>query len=304
MKKELYLFFLLYLGTITCMYAQHTFFTITRSVRGEWPSYTSPKPDEFLTVDQALKVYAFVKDSTGMEFNYSYAGCEKRAHAVSLLLKSRHIPHRKIWNIEPGTMNFVVARHVLNVTDRSGLNGNVSWPYHVAIKLFIKGPSKLDTVVVDPAIANTLINYKQWLAMQNVSDSYYTFLDPEWYSYYTINQENVYGVQMPSKMDWTFTGDYFKYSGRSLQEHWVEQALAVNKVAVVMINDKVTGPGAADMAKVNAYRKLIGNFDDVTAALQGRIPDYFQNYAADIAPYQQQYQQEFQRWVTELRPLE
>jgi len=296
------LFFLLEM--VMALYAQHTYFHIDRSAAGLTPSYTLPQADKMLSMNQALKVFAFVKDSTGIEFNYSYAGCEKRAHAISMLLKSKNIPHWKIWNIEPGTMNFVIKRHKLNVTDHSGLNGKVEWPYHVAILLFVKGTTKPDTVVIDPALSNTLIGYRQWLNLQNVSDSYYTFLDPQWYSYFTLEQLSVYGVQMPKNISPIYTGDYFTYSEFSLQNHWVEQALAVNKLAVIMIKEKVIGPTATDTVKANAYRKLISNFNEVTAALQGNVPAYFQAYATDIAPYQQQYTQEFQRWVYQLKPLE
>src|ERR1700730_15616139 len=148
------------LGTFSWARAQHHYFSVDRALVNLKPAFTTPKSEEMLSISQALKVFTFVKDSTGIEFNYSYAGCEKRAHAISLLLKKRHIPHRKIWNIEPGTMNFVAARNQLHVSDRSGLNGKVVWPYHVAILLFLKDQERADTVVVDPAISDKLIKYK------------------------------------------------------------------------------------------------------------------------------------------------
>ncbi len=303
MKRTLITLTALFLLAGNFVSAQNNYFRITFNIGyGTLPTYTPPGADKLLSAQLAQQAFLYIKDSTNMEFRYSYAGCEKRAQAISLLLKGKNIPHYKIWNFDPSIISLFNKKQRPTVPNNTHLSPTVFWPYHVGVTLFVKNGAKTDTMVIDPAVSATLISFRQWLGLQNAPNSYYTFLDPVWYNFMSVNQFKYNGDPMPNNFPHLLTGDFAKNDGISLDSLWVEEALAVNKTAMHMINDKVDAVTAPDDPRKLAYTKLIANFDNLTAALKGKVPADFP-YGAELTPYQTEFNTIRAYWKNRLAPL-
>ena len=69
-----------------------TRFTITDTQGlAKFPTFTKYEKTEILTIEEAEEIFKFIKENTNIEFKYSYGGCEKRAHAISLFLNEKKV---------------------------------------------------------------------------------------------------------------------------------------------------------------------------------------------------------------------
>ena len=271
---------------------------------GKLPTFTNYNKSELLTMNEAIEAFNYVKNETGIEWRYSYAGCEKRAHAVSLLLKGKRIKHYKIWNFDPMLISFFNKSQSPTVNSMAGLSSTVSWVYHVAILVFVEEGGKANPMVIDPALGDNILSQSKWLELQNAPSSYYTYLDPQWYNYASTDKTNPrcddVNYPFPPCVVGLLTGDFYLNDGISLSERWVEEALAVNELAMKIIQE-VIYKSELDLNVGKAFTNLVENFDNLTAALKGNI------LAEDILPYTnllEPYQKEFpvikDRWNVKL----
>ncbi len=271
---------------------------------GSMPTFTKYNESEILSMEQALTVFNYVKDETGIEWRYSYAGCEKRAHAVSLLLKGKKIKHYKIWNFDPMMISLFNKSQKPNVNSNAGLSPKVSWGYHVAILVFVKDGKEIKPMVIDPALDNKILTQQQWLNIQNAPTSYFIHLDPQWYNYATTDKfkyfcQNV-AHPFPPCMDGILTGDFFLNTDVSLTGKWVEEALAVNQLAMKIVDEIINKePTASDKKK--AFTQLVENFDELTNSLKGTIlTERIKPYSELLKPYQLQFTTIRDGWKTKL----
>lgn len=305
MKKQL--IFLLLIALQQVIIAQSKFSITYNQGFGALPTFTNYTQQDLLTLSQANQVFAYVKDSTNIEFKYSYAGCEKRAHAISLLLKAKKIKHYKIWNFDPMLISFFNKSQNPTVISKAGLSPTVSWPYHVAILIFVADQGLATPMVIDPAVSDTLLPQQKWLDLQNAPTSYYTILDPQWYNYATTDKStyrcNDTDYPPPPCISGLLTGDYFLNEGISLTDMWVEEALAVNELAIKIINGIIKKePNGSDKKAV--FIALVENFNALTAALNGTaISNELLPYAGVLKPYQKQFTEIRNRWKTKLDTL-
>lgn len=270
---------------------------------GSLPTYTQYADNEVLTMQQAEALFKYAKDSSGIEWRYSYAGCEKRAHAVSLLLNGKKVKHYKIWNFDPALISIFNKQQQPTVKSKVGLSPTISWGYHVAILVFVKVGTEAKPMVIDPALDNKILTQKAWLDLQNAPNSYYTYLDPQWYTFTSTDKYKYYcsnvPYQFPPCMHALFTGDFFLNDGISRDSLWVEEALAVNEIAVNII-DQVINKEPANSAKRKAFVDLVENFDNLTNALKASPPAEVSAYSGVFAPYQAKFIALRGAWKTKL----
>lgn len=249
-----------------------TEFKITYNMRfndGYQPTFRDFEPSESLTLDQANQVFKQIKTESGIEFRYSYGGCEDRAHAISLLLNEKGIKHRKIWNFNPYYISLFNRSQQPNINDQTGtsVNGRVGWGFHVAVLLSVKESSSVRLVVFDPAVADELLPVKKWLEAQNAPTSYYTFTDPQWFSFYTIEGQKPNDENMPKNFPPLLTGDFIKNEGPNLNDMWVEEGLAVNQIGMRIIAEVIRNEPDSSQ-KRRAFTQLVTNIDSLTCFLR------------------------------------
>ncbi len=305
MKKTLIL--LAILASQLACFAQTKFAITFNQGFGQLPTFTNYNESGLLTMKQAEDAFNYVKNDVDIEWRYSYAGCEKRAHAVSLLLKGKKVKHYKIWNFDPMMISLFNKSQKPTVNSKAGLSPKVSWGYHVAILVFVKDGEKIKPMVIDPALDDKLLTQQQWLDLQNTPTSYYTYLDPKWYNYATTDKFK-YSCQgiaspFPPCMDGLLTGDFFLNEDISLTGMWVEEALAVNQLAMKIITEIINKePANSDRKK--AFTELVENFVNLTNALSGTsLTDSIKIYADILKPYQSQFTTIKQSWKSKLAPL-
>lgn len=203
---------------------------------GSTPTTTPIVNADAVSVKQADDLVKYFLESSKLDFKCIYNGCQNRAMVMSLLLKKKGIKHYKIWNFDPFKIAIFNGQDALEVDDALKLKaGKVFWDFHVAIALVVKnGSSSADTLVIDPSFADRPIIVTEWLGMQNSPNSYYTFLDPVWYNYVTLqpgtslNCNDVYNtLNLPACFPALLTGDFYSYS--PINQQIIAEELATNE---------------------------------------------------------------------------
>ncbi|MGQ2985144.1 protein-glutamine glutaminase family protein [Flavobacterium sp.] len=285
-----------------------TKFTITFNQGfGQLPTFTKYKEADLLTTKQAEDAFNFIKNSVGIEWGYSYAGCEKRAHAASLFLKKKKVEHYKIWNFDPMMISLFNKSEKPTIISKAGLSPKISWGYHVAILVFVKDGKEIKPMVIDPALDDNLLTQEKWLDLQNSTTSYYTYLDSKWYNYATTDKFKYYcqGVAhpFPPCMDGLLTGDFFLNDDVSLTSMWIEEALAVNQLAMRLIRE-IINKEPANSYKKKIFTELVENFNNLTNALNGtNLNEDIKVYADILKPYQSEFITIKKNWKSKLDEL-
>lgn len=256
--------------------------------------------------DSASKIYTEIKNSGIIEFNYTRGGCDYRAHAVYLLLKKKgiktfkiwHFAASKIWNYSISFMlpdiNFNRHNLLLSVKDKLNLGitnqcgisiPGVYWGYHVAPVLLVKNNSKIDTLVIDPALFGQPVDQQTWLKaqLQPQASSYFTYLDGKYISFETNNAN-------------TLTGNFYddKYS---IEQHWIEQSLGKGKVfldyyrkeieplekELIKYQDKPADPQAVQLACELAQKKQNISTESGLSKLPETYQQLYKKYVAEAA---------------------
>ncbi len=270
-----------------------TRFTITDTQGlAKFPTFTKYEKTEILTIEEAEEIFKFIKENTNIEFKYSYGGCEKRAHAISLFLNEKKVKHYKIWNFDPSLISIFNKSQEPTIFSKAGLSPTISWRYHVAILIFVKGEKEPQPFVIDPSIDDTnLLAEEKWLTLQNTPNSYYIHLDPQWYNFATTDKYALHCNNAPYKIPpclKLLTGDFFLNTDISLSDMWVEEALAVNELGIKIIQE-IIDKEPSNSNKKKALIELVENFENLTAALKGNSPDNLSPYPGILTPYQNQF---------------
>lgn len=305
MKKITTLIVLLTMQIVT--FAQTQFSISFNQGFGSLPTFTTYNESDLPSMQQAEKAFNYVKNEAEIEWRYSYAGCEKRAHVVSLLLKSKKIKHYKIWNFDPMLISLFNKSQQPSVNSKAGLSPKVSWGYHVAILVLVKDGKEIKPMVIDPALDDKLLTQQQWLDLQNAPTSYYTYLDPHWYNFATTDKFNYFckgeAYPFPPCMSGILTGDFFLNSDISLTGQWIEEALAVNQLAMRIITE-IINKESTNSNKKKAFTQLVENFNDLTNALKdSNLTDGIKPYADLLKPYQLQFRTIKDNWKIKLDSL-
>lgn len=317
MKK---IFLLLFINCIMNLgYAQHQKFSIKSShnaAGGSTPTLTPITYNEAITESQANDLVKYFLESSKLDFKCVYNGCQNRATVMSLLLKEKNIRHYKIWNFNPFKISLVHEQGPLNVDDILKLKNNrIFWDFHVAVSVLVKNENNsTDTLVIDPSFANKPLKVNDWLALQNSPNSHYTFLDPKWYNFVTI-QNNVqfpykengaivnynYYVYVPNFFPQIITGDYYNYD--ISKQVLIAKELATNE-QITKMADVIYNLPVQDPARTQLVDLVSGKFEDFKNVLEGTntlAPNHaFEKY---LNEYKGSYKKSYDYWLSRLKKL-
>jgi len=258
--------------------AQNKKFDITFSyglAAGSRPTTTGIPAEQAITRQAAERIIRFFTDSTKIDFKCIYNGCQNRAAIMSLYLNKRGIRHYKIWNFDPFKISIFNRQDALDVNDVLNLKpGKIFWDFHVAVAVLVNnGKQKTpDTLVIDPSFSAALLTVTDWLNLQNSPNSYYTFLDPIWYNFVTLQPElpfpcgdNTDTLKISNCFPFLITGDFYRYDQD--KEFLAAQEMAVNETTTYMATDKIYKLQAADPLR-NSLAKAVSDFNGFMKFLQ------------------------------------
>jgi len=249
------LIFILFIFALTKVSAQ-TYF----SVEQEYPDGYNGRYSVDLTTlstysdDQIKKAFTAITNSE-IYFNYPQGGCQNRAEMMHIILQNQlKMQHVKIWIFAPKDL-YENDNRYLEIKDPNGnaMNNTIKWQYHVAPVVLRKNAnSKIDTLVIDPAIDNKkAMLLKDWLGfMTNSNVSKYTFLESKWYFFWTKDNGKSSVIN----------GFFYPYTS-----HWVEdfhrstmeRGLAANDLAKYLMQKLKYGYNDSD----GSIKWLLANQD-------------------------------------------
>ncbi|OOQ62209.1 protein-glutamine glutaminase family protein [Mucilaginibacter pedocola] len=282
-------------------------------------NYDNYKIEDYEKIKQEFK---FLREETQIQFNYPQGNCHNRAELMSMYLKKHHISHFKIWNFAPSKFSLLNAL-MLEVKDNNDFapTGVIKWGYHVAPTVLTKIHGKLDTVVLDPSLFAEPVNFKKWLAVQNCKESFYTFLNPDWYLFYTMNGLTVsdyedydlnckkdIDMQLPGYLPKLMTGDFYSYNPTS---KWLEKGMAINEMAYKFYLNELL-PLKKDPTKqdlIKEYKTLFGSVNNIESIMLGyesycKIDKMLlEKHKALIEKYRKIFEDETNKWLERTKDL-
>jgi hypothetical protein len=261
---------------------------------------------------RADSIFNIIRISKILDFNYTRGGCNNRVHAVYLLLKKLNVKCCKIWNFPESKIFLGGEYKMLNVKDKMSLENDedinngacnsegiqqvppVYWGYHVAPIIFVNNKDKIDTMVVDPALSDKLMDYKDWIIsqIQPNSASFYIFLNPEYIDFQTeskyINNnvacsncsgnDIITGVFFnDNKAKSEFTVETKISQGRVIGEYYKEVMVPIiNKINLEKTNQSIEKELNCDLAKMKAVIYLEDNFSKLPDKYKNRLDKYIE----------------------------
>jgi hypothetical protein len=312
MKKYL-LITITNLLVIVCL-AQNQKFSITWSyglAGGSKPSKTPIDKSNAITVSQANKLIKYFVDSSNLDFQTIYNGCQNRAMVMSLLLNKKGIKHYKIWNFDPYKISIFNGQDALDVDDVLKLKTNrILWDFHVAIAVPVKNNNaEIDTLIFDPSFSNKPLKISEWLSLQHSHNSYFTFLDPIWYNFVTLMPGTSFScngvatsLNTPNCFPQLLTGDFYRYDTNNQQI--IAEELATNEQITKVTKEIIQKLPSNDPSRISLISTVSDNFISFKSLLQGNstiepthpFSKYLNNYKAA-------YSKSFDYWTKQLRSL-
>ena len=192
------------------------------------------------------------------------------------MLQKEGIPHVKIWNFAPSRFTFI-SKKMLHVADPLELAPNklIQWGYHVTTVVRCEE----QFFAIDPGLfPESPVSIEVWLKAQNCNNSYYTLIDPQWYSFNSFNGLTVYKVdkkkrkiaehQLPNWFPNVITGDFFSYGTVPQEQHWLEQGLAILDLGYQMYEEEIVKNKSKRKFKV--VKTLLGKIGNLEATFKYR----------------------------------
>lgn len=220
------------------------------------------------------------------------------------------------------------SSRLITFTDKKNIspNGKIDWGYHVAPILQVRIGNKVRKMVIDPGLfPKNIVRYRTWLAKLKTRKLIYLIMDSEWYLYNSsmipnsqlqaIPNELLDAIQPNVKLpDWfsdKLITDFFKYEGEALEQHWIEQGLAINETAISFYNTEIKPILHSNLNHdlVRDYKMLVGNvFNFETIFRDGNwnyemTTDFQIKHQDIIAKYREIYSKNLNKWKIELAQL-
>jgi hypothetical protein len=309
MKAILILLSLLNISTTGA--SQHNKFSITWAyglAGGGKPTITNINKEDAITQVRAKELINFFLEKTKIDFKCVYNGCQNRASVMSMYLTKAKIKHYKIWNFDPFKISIFNAQDALDVDDLLKLKKDkIYWDFHVAIAVLVKTESsKIDTLVFDPSFSSQPLEVNQWLRLQNSPKSHYTFLDPVWYNYVTIQPglnwacgDKTEEIKIPGCFPYIITGDFYSYS--SSNDSIVREELAVNEQITRVAYEVIYKMSEPQRSQISEFVSDYNRFKNLLQANDGLPQDHvFYKY---FITYREYYKKSVAYWTEELNKL-
>ncbi|HFK5529469.1 TPA: protein-glutamine glutaminase family protein [Elizabethkingia anophelis] len=279
---------------------------------GSKPTTTKIEKENAITEKQANDLIKYFLEDSNLDFKCIYNGCQNRAMVMSLLLNKKGIKHHKIWNFDPYKISIFNKQDGLDVEDILKLKRNrIVWDFHVAISVLIKteGTENLQNMVIDPSFASKPLTVSDWLALQNSPNSYYTYIDPSWYNFvtlqpgtqFTCNGETT-DLNIPSCFSYLLTGDFYRYDN-SKQKLMAEE-LATNAMITRVADQIISKINMNDPSRSKIISLISDNFKSFQDLLSGKISlDTTHPFYIHTKNYRSEYQKSIEYWTRELQKM-
>ncbi len=298
-----------------CTFSQNHEFKISWTyglAGGSKPTTSMLTSDDAISEKKAQEVIKIFLESSKLDFKCIYNGCQNRASVMSFYLQKQGIKHYKVWNFDPFKISIFNAQDALNVEDPLKLRtGKIYWDFHVAITVLVKSNAdkKIDTMVIDPAFSVHPLKVSEWLALQNSPNSYYTFLDPLWYNYVTLQPGLLWNcnkmtdtIKIPNCFPFLLTGDFYKYGG--FNEPFVIAELATNEQITKAANEIIYKLNPSDPLR-NQLSVVVSDYNGFKDLLQGNIQPTTDNpFKKYLETYKISYNNSVLYWTKELKNLQ
>jgi hypothetical protein len=123
-------------------------------------AYTAAqKRKNVLTVNEAKRLFAFLRDQKHIPFHYPEDGCYARAHEMARILELNGVTSRKV---------FIFGN--LSVKTNWAPSGATNWWYHVAPTVKVRLANKTEEDwVIDPSILNDPKPINNWATLQTTA---------------------------------------------------------------------------------------------------------------------------------------
>ena len=260
-------------------------------------------------------------------FGYQQANCHNISHYISLFLESKGYKSAKIWAFAPMVYSTSSSK-LISLVDKKNIspNGKIDWGYHVAPILQVRIGNKVRKMVIDPGLfPKSPVRYRTWLAKLKTRKLIYLIMDSDWYlynssmipnsqiqydsnGYFDVIQPN---VQLPDWFSDKLITDFFKYEDDALEQHWIEQGLAVNETAIAFYDTEIKPilHCKQQLDLVNDYKMLVGNVFNFETIFRDNnwnyeMDDNFQfKHQNIIAKYREIYFANLTKWQESLLVL-
>jgi hypothetical protein len=256
----------------------------------------------------------------GLPFGYQQANCHNISHYISMFLASKGYKCAKIWAFAPVVYSTSSAK-LISFIDKKNISptGNIDWGYHVAPVLQVRIGNKVRKMVIDPGLfPKSIVRYRTWLAKLKTRKLIYLIMDSQWYLYNSsmipnsqlqFNANELSNAKKPNiKLpDWfsdKLITDFFKYEEDALNEHWVEQGLAINETAITFYNDEIKPLLQSNLQHdlIEDYKMLVGNVFNFETIFRDNNWNYKMNsdfqlkHQVVIAKYLEIYHLNLNKW--------
>ena len=263
----------------------------------------------------------------GIPFGYQQANCHNISHYIRTFLATKGYECGKIWAFAPVVYSMNSSR-LISFADKKNISptGKIDWGYHVAPILQVRIGNKVRKMVIDPGLfPKNMVRYRTWLAKLKTRKLIYLIMDSDWYLYNSSmipNSQIQYNsngysdvippnVQLPDWFSDKLITDFFKYEDDALEQHWIEQGLAVNETAMAFYDAEIKPilHCKQQLDLVNDYKMLVGNVFNFETIFR----DNNWNYEMDnnfqfkhqniIAKYREIYFSNLNKWQQSLAAL-
>lgn len=263
----------------------------------------------------------------GIPFGYQQANCHNISHYIRTFLEAKGYQCGKIWAFAPVVYSMNSSR-LISFADKKNISptGKIDWGYHVAPILQVRIGNKVRKMVIDPGLfPKNMVRYRTWLAKLKTRKLIYLIMDSDWYLYNSSmipNSQIQYhsdgfsnaiqpNVQLPDWFSDKLITDFFKYEDEALEQHWIEQGLAVNETAMAFYDAEIKPilHCKQQLDLVTDYKMLVGNVFNFETIFRDNNWNYemdanFQfKHQAIIAQYRDIYFSNLNKWQQSLASL-
>ncbi|MFK7750783.1 MAG: protein-glutamine glutaminase family protein [Kordia sp.] len=293
-------------------FSQHNEFKIDFSygiAGGVTPTYKELNDEDAISKKKANELVRYFLEESKMDFKSVYNGCQNRAMVMSLMLNDKQISHLKIWNFDPFKIALYNKQDALDVDDPLGIkSGKIYWDFHVAVVILVKNDStnKNEKYVIDPSFSDLPLTISEWLSIQNSPNSHYTFLNPEWYNFVTLQPNSSIvcnnkssNIVIPNCFPYIITGDFYKYSSVNFSP--IAEELAVNQQITDFTTEIIKKLDETDSNKKIQLSELFSNFNSIKAILKGENTlDTSHPFNQYLTEYKKSYTESLNYWLKQL----
>ena len=262
-----------------------------------------------------------------LPFGYQQANCHNISHYIRTFLETKGYQCAKIWAFAPMVYSMNSSR-LISFTDKKNISptGKIDWGYHVAPILQVRIGNKVRKMVIDPGLfPKNIVRYRTWLAKLRTRKLIYLIMDSDWYLYnssmipnsqiqnHSNDSTNAIqpNVQLPDWFSDKLITDFFKYEDAALEQHWIEQGLAVNETAMAFYDAEIKPllHSKIHLDLLTDYKMLVGNVFNFETIFRDNNWNYEMNdnfqfkHQNIIAKYRELYFLNLNKWQASLASL-